>query len=255
MSTRRVMLVTGGAGGIGRATLETWVKRGGVGVSVDLAGRSSPAAELCLQADVGDPVAMAAVGETVAGQYGRLDAVFHGAGVLGRPGPVPELTVAEWHRVIDVHLTGAFLTTKYTLPLLCDGGGSLVLCGSLAGQNGAADYPHYAAAKAAMTGLARSIAASAARSRVRVNVVAPGSVVDTELLRSERGYPLTVAELATLMRAIPVGRAAIPQDVAELVCFLASDAARHITGAVIPVDGGEGAGWPVARWQERGDSG
>lgn len=242
MSARPVMLVTGGAGGIGRATLDMWAKRGGAGVSIDVSERETPA-ELALRADVTDVEAVASAAAQVADRFGRLDAAVHCAGVLGQSAEVTELALADWHRVIGVHLTGAFVVAKHAVPLLSrGGGGSLVFCGSITGAAGAPDYPHYAAAKAALIGLARSVALSGARRGVRVNVVAPGSVVDTDLLRAERGFGLTLPELATLVRSIPVGRAARPQDVAELVCFLASGAARQITGAVIPVDGGESLG-------------
>jgi 3-oxoacyl-[acyl-carrier protein] reductase len=146
----------------------------------------------------------------------------------------------EWQKLVDVHLLGGFLLSQLSLPYLKRSpGGSLIFNASIAALVGSPYNPAYAAAKAGLVSLTISLARALGRYRIRVNAVCPGSVVGTELLRRARGYDITMQELAVLVSQIPLGRAATPRDVAEAVCFLGSAHASHITGVVLPVDGGE----------------
>lgn len=231
-----VLLVSGAASGIGRATLDMWRERGGDGIGLDLAESSGD----ILQADVTVEDDIIRAVEYAVERYGRIDAVFHCAGVLGPAAQVSGLALTEWNWMFAVHATGAFLLAKHTIPhLAAADGGAIVFVGSIVAADGSPAHPAYAAAKAAVASLANSLAAGVGRSRIRVNTVVPGSVTGTNLMTESRGFPMTVTELALLAERIPLGRAAQPRDVAEVVCFLASPAAKHITGAIIVVDGGE----------------
>ena len=238
------LLVTGAASGIGAATLRTWQRHGGVGFGADIAGQANSGqvgeGGGVLRCDVTVEEDVERVIGATFDRFGRLDCVVHCAGVLGAAAPVTGLDLTEWRRVLDVHVTGAFLLAKHAIPRLAkSGGGSIVLTGSIVAGDGSPAYPAYAAAKAAVASLAVSIAAGVGRARIRVNVVTPGSVIGTNLTTASRGFGLTATELARLVAHIPLGRAAQPEDIAEAVCFLASPAARHITGANLVIDGGE----------------
>lgn len=240
----QVLVITGSGRGIGRATLQLWRERGGVGIGLDLdtgSDRATPVDQgwsLACDVTLEDEVAQAL--EHVADKCGRIDAVFHNAGVLGPTLDITELTLADWHRVISVHSAGGFLLAKHSVAHMRRGGGGVLLFNaSMVARTGSPSNPAYAAAKAALVALTRSLAARLARDRIRVNAISPGSVVGTGLVMDARGHDLTPQERAILLRDIPLGRAATPSDIAEAVSFLASPAARHITGAILPVDGGE----------------
>lgn len=241
----QVLVVSGGGRGIGRATLELWRERGGVGIGLDLrhdpdqVGGANGGWNIDCDVTVEDDVAQAL--EDVAQKYGRIDALFHNAGVLGPSLDISELPLADWDRVLSVHASGGFLLAKHGVGYLRQaGGGVLLFNASMVARTGSPSNPAYAVAKAGLVALTQSLAARLARDRIRVNAISPGSVVGTGLTCQARGHDLTIEERALLVRDIPLGRAAIPRDIAEAVCFLASPGARHITGAVLPVDGGEG---------------
>lgn len=233
--TGGVLLVSGAAGGIGQAVMRLWQDRGGLAVGLDLDG-----SERIVPCDVSDDGQVAAAVSDVVERHGRLDAVFHAAGLLGPAATVVDLSPADWRVILDVHLTGGYLLARHAAPVMARlGGGALVFTGSIVGDGGSPLYPAYAAAKAGLVNLAASVAAAFGRNGVRANVVSPGSVAGTGLVARSRGFGPTLEEVATLAATIPTGRAATPADVAEAVCFLASPAARHITGTVLVVDGGE----------------
>ncbi len=235
----RVLVVTGGASGIGLATANEWVARGGRAGVLDLDpdrvavsdGLESVRADVTVEHDVAAGV------EKVLARFGRIDAAFHSAGVLGPPAAIDDFDVEAWRTMVDTHLTGALLLAKHVAPQLVQGG-SLVFASSISAVRGSVSHPAYAAAKGALSALTRSLARALGPRRIRVNVVLPGSIVGTRLL----GRDLGVAELAQLAAATPLRRLGQPQDVAAAVCFLCSDAARHVTGTELVVDGGESLG-------------
>lgn len=240
----RVLVITGGASGIGLTTAQLWQEFGGRAAILDIESPAGVVAggTLTLQADVVDEVAMARALTTIRAEMGRIDAVFHNAGFLGPHKPLEDASVAEWRALCDVHLIGGFLLSKLSMPYLRESGGAVVFNTSIAALNGAPAHPAYGAAKAGLASLTLSLARSLGRYRIRVNAVAPGSIVGTRLLERSRGFAITPEETARLLAQIPLGRVGQPRDVAEAVCFLASPAAAHITGVVLPVDGGERLG-------------
>jgi NAD(P)-dependent dehydrogenase (short-subunit alcohol dehydrogenase family) len=163
-------------------------------------------------------------------QFGSLDVLVSNAGTISGV-PFGELPAAEWRRVLDVNLTAAFLVTQRVLPLLSDGA-SIVYIGSRAAVAGVPMRAHYAAAKAALTGLARSLCKELGPRGIRVNVVCP-AIVETEQTRQVLG-----SQLGRFRQQAALGRLACPQDIADVVTFVASPAAGYVNGQVIQVDGG-----------------
>ena len=264
----RVALVTGAAAGLGRGVAAAFATAGYRLALVDFDEPEvrAAAAELCAAgadarayvADVAAGDQVAAVFDRIAGDFARLDFVFHSAGILGPEAKIEDADDAAVARVFDVDLKGAFYVLKYAVRTLKRfGGGAVVTVGSIAAEHGSTFYPAYCAAKAGLTGLVRSVARSAGRANVRVNCLSPGSILGTRLSDPVRGRPATPQErqrLATaLMHKIPVGRAARADDVAQVALFLASPAAHHVHGVVLTVDGGECLGYegsPV--WRHAG---
>jgi 3-oxoacyl-[acyl-carrier protein] reductase len=228
----RTVVVTGGAGDIGGATLRAFASRGATGYSLDRKS-SSDATFKSLEVDVtrGDEVKAAL--DRVIAETGRLDAVIHAAGI-NRDHVVWKLSEEEWRSVISVNLEGAFQLVRHAVPHLREGdGGSIVLVSSINGERGKIGQSNYAASKAGLIGFARSVAREVGRFGVRVNVVAPG-FIETAMTAI---LPPEWKELA--VRESALGRTGTPSDVADAVLFLCSGMARHVTGQVLRVDGGQ----------------
>jgi 3-oxoacyl-[acyl-carrier protein] reductase len=233
----RVALVTGAAGGIGRATVSALMREGFAVAAVDLALADLPCAFdapfEAISADVTDESAVAGAVERCVRRFGGIDCVVHLAGAVGR-GPLVEVSAADWRRLLDVNLTSAFLLAKAVHPHLRDRRGTLLLVSSTNGLNGgsALSGPAYAVAKAGVLNLVRYLAKEWGAEGIRVNAVAPGPV-DTPMLAR-----LPEATREALREAIPLGRIADPADVAGVVSFLCSPQAEYLTGTVLNVSGG-----------------
>ena len=239
----RVALVTGAGRGIGRAVAVALAREGcdvalvdreekamrETAAAVDAVGRRT--AEL--RADVRDVERAARVVEETAELFGSLDVLVANAGVT-RDRVSWKMTEEEWDEVVDVNLKGFFAYARAAAPLFREAGrGRIVAVASINGLRGKFGQSNYAASKAGMIGLARSLARELGPAGVTVNVVAPGMVM-TEMAGALPERFVEAAREETVL-----GRLAEPDDVADLVAFLASERARHVTGTVVRVDGGQ----------------
>ena len=235
-----VAVVTGAANGIGRATTELFVARGGRVVAMDIAADAlvglPPSSSLITL--VGDVTSEAANADAVARAertWGRLDVMVLNAGVRAS-GPIDTVDLDVFDKSIDVNLRSAVLGLRVGLPALRRaGGGSVVITSSNTGLNGETNRWPYAAAKAGVLNLMRSVALDVAIDNVRVNAVCPGPTLTgmTVGIEAER--------YDRLRRNVPQQRWAQPSEIAEAIWFLASPAASFITGVALPVDGGVSA--------------
>jgi NAD(P)-dependent dehydrogenase (short-subunit alcohol dehydrogenase family) len=223
-------LVIGGASGIGRACADALLAQGWPTVIADL--RPSPADETAIALDVRDRDAVVAAADEVAARHGGIGAVVYAAGTA-RVTPILEIAPREWDLVVGVNLTGAFHAIQATVPHIPEGG-SVTVISSIDSARPVFGLGHYCAAKAGAEALVRSAALELGPRGVRVNAILPG-VVSTPLMAPMLDRP-GVTE--AFERQTPLGRIAEGADVADVAAFLASPAARWITGASLPVDGG-----------------
>ncbi len=241
--TGKTAVVTGGSRGIGRAVAVT-LAEAGADVAIIYAGNTAAAEEttkiieekgvkaLAIQCDVSDEKAVAAMMKTVKKELGRVDILVNNAGIT-RDGLLMIMKEEDWQAVLDTNLNGAFHCTKAAARLMmkqrC---GSIINITSVVGETGNAGQANYAAAKAGLIGFTKSVAKELASRNVRCNAIAPGCIATdmTAVLGDEA--------VANMVKNIPLGRVAQPEEVAKAVLFLASDDASYITGQVLNVDGG-----------------
>lgn len=241
-------IVTGGAGGIGRATSLALAAEGAAVAVVDLnaAAAEAVAAEirdaggtaLALAADVSSEADIERVVADTAREFGGIDVVFNNAGIIRRT-TVVETTVEEWDRVFGVNVRAIFLMCKHVVPIMASaGGGSIVNTGSGWGLKGGGQAISYCASKGAVVNMTRALAIDHGPQGIRVNSVNPGDV-DTGMLRDE-ARQLGQGEAGFLAEAAdrPLRRMGQPGEIAAAVVWLASDEASYVTGAALVVDGG-----------------
>ena len=248
----RVAIVTGAGSGIGKAAALLLAREGArVGaLDSDAADVGATVAEIegsggsavALVADVSDAAQVRGAVERVAGEWGRLDVVFANAGVNGVWAPLEELEPEEWDRTLAVNLRGTYLTVKYATPHLKRRGGSVVITSSVNGtrmfsNTGATAY---SCSKAGQVAFTQMVALELAKYRIRVNVICPGAITtNIEESTEQRDLEEAREPVEFPEGAIPLtdGKPGSPEQVAQLVLFLASDAASHITGTELWIDG------------------
>ncbi|URI08743.1 SDR family oxidoreductase [Aquincola tertiaricarbonis] len=242
----KVALITGASSGIGHATALLLARHGAAVVLgarrlaplQALADRikSSGGRASALAGDVRDDGYSQALVRQAQQVYGGLDIAFNNAGTLGPMGPTPEVPPDEWRSALDTNLTSAFLGARHQLPaLVARGGGSLIFTSTFVGHTaGFAGVAAYAASKSGLIGLVQALAVEAGPAKVRVNALLPGGT-DTPMAREMNGSP---EQLAAVARLHALGRIATPDEIAQAVLFLASDASSFVTGSAMRVDGG-----------------
>ena len=237
----KVAIVTGGASGIGKATVERFVSEGARVLVADLDGHGAAAVASELgdvaastQLDVTNYAAVEAMVAQAVDTFGGLDIIFNNAGISS-VGRVDELDIDAWQRVIDVDLTAVFYGCKAAVPALRErGGGAIVNTASISGLFGDWGIPAYNAAKGGVMNLTRAMAADHARDNIRVNAVCPGGVetaMTDALVQSRRAQ-------VHYERLVPQARMGRPEEIAAAVAFLASDDASYVNGHGLVVDGG-----------------
>lgn len=247
--TERTVLITGGASGIGAAVAERYSAEGGRVAVVDLDGdRAREVAErlpgsIGLQADVTDEQAIDAVLSDTLAAFGRLDGLVCSAGYV-QHSSLSKLSVADWRRMLDVHVTGAFLAVRAALDALrASGGGAIVNVSSTGALVGHPRLAAYSAAKSALIGFSRQLAVDLAPDGIRVNVVAPGDTRTpmTVPLYERLGRGDLGAGEAQIAARNLLGRLGEPHEIASAIAFLLSEEASFVTGALLVIDGGSTA--------------
>lgn len=241
-------VVTGGASGIGRGTARMFSRHGArvALIDVNLAGAEEAAAELragggearAYQARVTSADEMESVLDAVERDLGPIVHAFNGAGIRGVARPVAEMAIEEWRAVIDVNLTGVFLSMQAELKrMLPRGNGRIVNCTSVVGLvGGGLGASQYSASKHGVIGLTKTAALEAVHSGVRINAIAPGF---TETGMTSGGSPEKLEQIrAMYVQSIPAGRSALPDEMGEVIVWMCSDAASYLVGHTMLVDGG-----------------
>lgn len=242
----KIVLVTGGAGGIGRATALAFARAGATVVVSDVTVeggeetvamiRQTGATASFIKANVTNAVEVEAMIARIVLDYGRLDCAFNNAGIEEESVPTAMCEEAQFDRIINVNVKGAWLCMKYEiLQMLKQGGGTIVNTASVAGLVGAPLQPAYAASKHAVVGLTKTAAAEYGRAGIRINSVCPG-VIRTEMM--DRAIEREPRREKSLSKVHPIGRVGEADEVASAVLFLCSDAASFMIGHQLAVDGG-----------------
>lgn len=239
MFNEKVAIITGGASGIGLATAKKLLGEGANVVLVDWNQDVSDIAKnlgkncIGIRCDVSCDNAVQKCVSDVVKKFGHIDYLVANAGIGGGPNKAHEVSIDEWNKVIGVNQTGIFLMNKYVISeMLKNGKGAIVNTSSMYGLVGTTMSFAYSASKGAINQMTRSLALTYAHDNIRVNAVAPG-YVDTPILAS---VPKEMKD--AMANQLPVGRLGEDTEIANLICYLLSDDATFITGAIVPIDGG-----------------
>ncbi|XZG69528.1 SDR family oxidoreductase [Chitinibacteraceae bacterium HSL-7] len=242
----KVAIVTGASSGIGYATARRFAREG---ARLIVAARRQDALErlvadiheaggeaIACVGDVGDEAVAQALVELAVSHFGGLDVAFNNAGSLGAMGPTPEISLEAWHETMTVNLHSAFLGAKYQIPaMVARGGGSLIFTSTFVGHTaGFGGMAAYAASKSGLIGLTQALAAEFGGERIRVNAILPGGT-DTPMGQAVANTPEARQHIESLHA---LRRLATPDEIAQSVLYLASDASSFTTGTALLVDGG-----------------
>lgn len=236
----KVALLTGGGAGIALATARRMVREGGRVIVWDINDAALAAAQtefteaaLCQRVDVCDEAAVASALATAVRHFGRLNVVVNSAGIVGPSTPFWEHTLADWRRVLELNLTGVFLVSRAAVPYLTDaGGGRIVNLASIAGKEGNRNQAAYSASKAGVIGLTKTMGKDLVDRGILVNAITP-SMIQSDLVDQ-----MPEAQRALVLSKVPMGRTGTVDEVAAMVCWLASDECSFSTGAVFDLSGG-----------------
>lgn len=242
----KVIIVTGGSAGIGRATVKCFADDGAKVVIADVLSaqgedlaqsiNAAGGSALFVKCDVAKEEDVINVVEAAVKKFGRIDYAFNNAGVEGQPAPTDECSNENWERTINVNLRGVWWCMKYEIrQMLKQGGGSIVNCSSIAGMVGLEGIPAYVASKHAVIGLTKTAALENAKKRIRVNAVCPGVIRTAMIDRFTKGESQA---MNALTEDEPVGRLGKPEEIASAVKWLCSEGSAFVTGHALVVDGG-----------------
>ena len=253
----KVAVITGGASGIGEASVRLFVEEGARVVIADMQRErgESLAAELgdaarFVQVEVRQEDQVKGAIDTATNEWGRLDCVFNNAGFGGVLGPIEDIPVEEFDMSFDVLVKGVFLGMKHAIPVMRkEGAGSIINTGSIAAITAGRGPMVYAACKAAVVHLSKVTAMSVADDSIRVNAICPGYIA-TPLSTNTVGRPDSLIEgrIEGMEHQQPIPRVGRPDDIAEMALYLASDRSSFITGQALVVDGGATTG---VFWQDQ----
>ena len=234
--TGKVAIVTGGSSGIGAATARRLAAEGAQVVVADLkAPTATDDAVLFRACDITDVAAVEDLVTNTVARFGRLDVLVNNAGI-GCFGEAEDLPLETWDKLFQINVTAVFYAARFAVPAMrASGGGSIVNVASISGVAGDYGFSAYSASKGAVINYTRTLALDGARDNIRANTLCPGAIAQTAMGVGTHG---SAEDIAAWTDAIPLGRYGSPDEMANVIAFLASDEASYVTGSTIVADGG-----------------
>lgn len=247
----KIAIITGGAGGIGLTASRKFAENGATVIMLDVVEKAGAAAEKELtdkgysvkfiKTDISDEKQVIAAMKIIDQTFGKVDILYNNASVFlggGRDNKMAELSSEIWDKIVKINLYGTYHCTKYAIPLMRKaGGGSIVNTSSSAGQIGIPECDAYTATKGAVTALTRSLAVEYGPEKIRTNCIAPAAIL-TEMVKESNLNDPKFDEKAFLEKGTPLRRWGLPEDIANVALFLASDMSSYVNGAIVVADGG-----------------